>query len=291
MPFLILAVFYAMDMMFVNVYYYDYCCFVLMILVNFIYNHVTLSVKNALKILLMTVFFLNCFCFLIYITSISDLLEVFFICYYLIITNYHFFNILLSHRFILNHIYLNSLFSSASFRSHSISSENLLPKEPFKIPDSSKSTVNVTVKSTGGDTVGSSKPKRRIKAAVASTSTGYTDSIEWTVTLAIMNVCMYNTAHTTSSYMFYFYLLMMNIVVGRTLLLRNARVPDSVLNAVPASGDATVKTTLEREELTTIPEKLPAPGDIVMGTYARTHLPCPCPCLRLRLFPVKKSYC
>ena len=84
---------------------------------------------------------------------------------------------------------------------------------------------------------------------------------------------------------------MMNIVVGRTLLLRNARVPDSVLNAVPASGDATVKTTLEREELTTIPEKLPAPGDIVMGTYARTHLPCPCPCLRLRLFPVKKSYC
>ena len=157
---------------------------------------------------------------------------------------------------------------TASFRSHSISSENLMPKEAFKIPETIKSTVNVTVKTTG-DTVQSSKPKRRIKAAVASNSTGFADTIEWTVTLAIMNVCMYNTVHTTSSYMFYFYLLMMNLVVGRTLVLRNARVPESVLNAAPTQGDITVKTTvLEREEVTSTPEKAPMNGQIAIGTYA-----------------------
>jgi hypothetical protein len=134
--------------------------------------------------------------------------------------------------------------------------------------------INIPAKSTV-ETVGSSKPKRRIKAAVASTSTGFTDSVEWTVTLAIMNVCMYNTAHTTSSYMFYFYLVMMNLVVGRTLLLRNARVPDSVLNAVQPQTDSTVRTTVlerEREELTSTPEKVPANGLSVIGTYARLKL-------------------
>ena len=143
-----------------------------------------------------------------------------------------------------------------------------MPKEAFKIPETIKSTVNVPVKSTG-DTVQSLKPKRRIKAAVASNSTGFTDTIEWTVTIAIMNVCMYNTVHTTSSYMFYFYLLMMNLVVGRTLVLRNARVPESVLNAAPTQGDITVKTTvLEREEVTSTPEKAPMNGQIAIGTYA-----------------------
>ena len=64
-----------------------------------------------------------------------------------------------------------------------------------------------------------------------------------------------------------FYLIMMNIVVGRTLLLRNARVPDSVLNAAPIQGDSTVKTTvLEREELTVTPEKMSA--NIAIGTHA-----------------------
>ena len=145
-----------------------------------------------------------------------------------------------------------------------------MPKEAFKIPDTIKNTVktvNASVKPTGGDTAGSSKPKRRIKAAVASTSTGFTDSIEWTVTLAIMNVCMYNTAHTTSSHMFYFYVVMMNLVVGRTLLLRNARVPDCALNAVPNQGDNTGKiTVLEREEHTATPEKTLA--IIAVGTNA-----------------------
>ena len=80
---------------------------------------------------------------------------------------------------------------------------------------------------------------------------------------------MYNTVHTTSSYMFYFYLLMMNLVVGRTLVLRNARVPESVLNAAPTQGDITVKTTvLEREEVTSTPEKAPMNGQIAIGTYA-----------------------
>ena len=165
----------------------------------------------------------------------------------------------------------------ASFRSHSSSSDNLIPKEAFKIPEIIKNTVNISknipAKSTV-ETVGSSKPKRRIKAAVASTSTGFTDSVEWTVTLTIMNVCMYNTAHTTSSYMFYFYLVTMNLVVGRTLFLRNARVPDSVLNAVQPQSDSTVKTAVlerEREELTSTPEKVPANGLSVIGTYARLN--------------------
>lgn len=67
---------------------------------------------------------------------------------------------------------------------------------------------------------------------------------------------------------------MMNLVVGRTLLLRNARVPDSVLNAVQPQVDSTVKTTVlerEREELTSTPEKIPANGLSVIGTYARLN--------------------
>ena len=67
---------------------------------------------------------------------------------------------------------------------------------------------------------------------------------------------------------------MMNLVVGRTLLLRNARVPDSVLNAVQPQADSTVKSTVlerEREELTSIPEKIPANGLTVIGTYARLN--------------------
>ena len=68
---------------------------------------------------------------------------------------------------------------------------------------------------------------------------------------------------------------MMNLVVGRTLMLRNARVPDSVLNAVQPQADNTVKTTVlerEREELTSTPEKVPANGLTVIGTYARLNL-------------------
>ena len=74
--------------------------------------------------------------------------------------------------------------------------------------------------------------------------------------------------------MFYFYLVTMNLVVGRTLFLRNARVPDSVLNAVQPQSDSTVKTAVlerEREELTSTPEKVPANGLSVIGTYARLN--------------------
>ena len=129
--------------------------------------------------------------------------------------------------FIFLYIFLSSFFP-ASYRS--LPSQDNLLKNKTEI-----NIKHVTLKS--GVTVGNNlgKQKKRLKAATAAISFYYIDSLEWLITLIIMNFCYYMTYNSTSFSMIILYILIGNFVVARTLILRNLRIPDKHLNSIANS--------------------------------------------------------
>jgi hypothetical protein len=81
------------------------------------------------------------------------------------------------------------------------------------------------------DNNGKSK-KKWLKAGAKKKSSFYIDCLEWFITLIIMNFC-YQMSNITTSYMMYlFYIFVGNFIVGRTLYVRNMRLPDSYVHPV-----------------------------------------------------------
>jgi hypothetical protein len=76
------------------------------------------------------------------------------------------------------------------------------------------------------DKNGKSK-KRSLKAAIKKKDSSFIDYLEWIITLIIMNFCYYMSNITTSYMMYLFYVFMGNLIVGRTLYVRNMRLPDA----------------------------------------------------------------
>ena len=93
------------------------------------------------------------------------------------------------------------------------------------------------------------KQKKRLKAATAKKSSYYSDTLEWLITLMIMNYCYYMSINELTSYMMSFiYLIIANFVVARTLFLRNLRVPDSHINAIALETENNLKNNEEIQE-------------------------------------------
>lgn len=150
---------------------------------------------------------------------------------------------------------------SASFRSSSASGENLFSKDSAAAAlnyNSSSSLLKTAVQSgsktnnsnTNSNSTGG-KQKKRIKAAVSNSTYYFWDAVEWTSTLVIMNFSFYMSVQpSTSFFMFCFYIAIGNIVVGRTLILRNERIPESAASILNEKDTGKEKLKQSEKDVT-----------------------------------------
>jgi hypothetical protein len=182
-----------------------------------------------------------------------------------------------------------------SGRSQGASTENLIAKENMALNLNLTSTnpqqymkqnINhatstaITNMNSHSNTKTNSKQKKRIKASVAAVSFYYWDSLEWLMTLVIVNFCFYlSLQRNCSLFMFCCYVALGNFVIGRTLFLRSGRVPDSYLNSqtekevessVNIKKNSAIIMPSERTVQQKILEKAHAAIGLSLGTRTKT---------------------
>jgi hypothetical protein len=154
------------------------------------------------------------------------------------------------------------------------------PQQYMKQNINHATSTAITNMNSHSNTKTNSKQKKRIKASVAAVSFYYWDSLEWAMTLVIVNFCFYLSLQKNCSlFMFCCYVALGNFVIGRTLFLRSGRVPDSYLNSqtekevessVNIKKSSAIIMPSERTVQQKILEKAHAAIGLSLGTRTKT---------------------